>query len=236
MRKINRVQRLARREEKDIVKRIFFLSIFSVVLIFVLLTVGITGLGKLADLLDVVFKGGEEVTVETSDLNPPILDVPPAHTNEEHLKVTGFSSGGDRIDIYLDDEKVGEAVPEAGKFSLELTLKNGLNRIWAKTIAGDRQSDFSQVAVVNFDKTAPKLEVSTPVDGQSFYGNNKVPVGGKTEPNVQVFVNGFLANVDTGGEFEVVVPVAEGDSELVVKALDDAGNETLVKIPVSFRK
>lgn len=237
MRRINRVQRLARKEEKDIVKRIFLLSIVSIILIFVLVTVGITALGKFSDFLDVVFKDDKELVMEETNLLPPILDNISGSTNNESLKVTGFSAGSVKVMIYKNAQLSGEVNLEGGKFEYDLILTEGENEISAKSSKHDGiESDFSIPVVVKLDKTEPKLEVTNPVEGQSFFANSRITVEGKTEHDAQVFVNGFLANVGVEGKFDVNIPLVEGDNDIEVKALDEAGNTNIVKVRVNFRK
>jgi len=237
MKRINRVQRLARREEKDIVKRIFFLSVVSIVLIFFLLTVGITALGKLAELTDAIFKPDEKTLSENTDLTPPILDNGSKNAKTDKYKLTGFSSGGTKVEVFNNATLVGESPIESGKFEYELTLIEGENEITAKTLdESGNESELSDPIIVTFDKTDPKLEVTSPTDGQSFYSNNRIPVEGKAEVDSEVFVNGFLANISVDGSFDVIVLLPEGDSEIEVKAVDRAGNEKVIKIKVNFRK
>lgn len=235
MRRINRVQRLARREEKDIVKRIFLLSAISVVLIFILLTIGVSALGNLAELLDKVFKADTQESQDNS-LTVPILNNTSDVTNKELVTISGFSAGGDKVEIYLDGNLAGEAVVESGKFEHEITLKEGENSVNAKAVAGENISDFSQTITLTLDKKEPSLEITAPSNDQSFFGDNRIKVEGKTEGDAQVFVNGFLANVSAAGEFDVMIPLSEGENEIEVKALDEAGNSKTEKIKVNFRK
>lgn len=237
MRRINRVQRLARREEKDTVRRIFLLSAVSVVLIFILLTVGVAALGKFADFLGLFFKGQEAGQTEETNIPAPILDTVSDMTNNENFKLTGFSASGEKVEIYKNDEIVGEIPLESGKFEHEILLEIGENRIAAKAIgANGRSSDFSPTVVMTLDKTEPKLEVTNPQNDQSFFGNNRITVEGKTEKDAQVFVNNFLANVGVEGDFDALIALVDGDNEVEVKALDEAGNSNIVKIKVNFRK
>lgn len=235
MRRINRVQRLARREEKDIVKRIFFLSVVSVILIFILLTVGVTALGKFAEVLDIFFKDSGQ-QVEEVEISAPILNSAPDSTNDEKFTVSGFSSIGEKVEIYHDGEKLGETTFESGKFSYDLILKSGENEINAKTVSGQTVSDFSSPVIINLDKTEPNLEVTNPTQDQSFYSENRIKVEGTTVPDAQVFVNGFLANVEGDGRFETTITLTEGENQLEIKTLDDAGNTRVEKLKVNFRK
>lgn len=232
-----RIQRLARREEKQVIRRIIFLSVISVVLTTFVFTVGVSLLGKFADLLDVVFPGKEDETSELITVQPPILDDLPEATNSADLEVTGFAIDGDIVEIYLDSEKLDSVEIVDGRFKYEnVTLAEGENKLSVKSVRGNKTSDFSKTYVVILDKVEPKLEIESPTEGQNFIGNNRIKVLGKTDRDATVYANGFLASVDFEGKFEVLVPVAEGESEIEIKAVDLAGNTKVEKRKVVFRK
>jgi hypothetical protein len=238
MKKINRIERLAKKEEKAIVKRIFWLSIVSGGLIIAVFTIGIPLLGNFADVLNSIFGDKISQTAPAEAPNPPVFDILPPATNQELLTVTGFASEGVKVEVYQDAKLIGTTAVENGKFKYEnLVLISGENKISLKAISTeDKSSDFSQTIAIILDKVEPTLEVLNPKDGQEFNGNNRVKVEGKTDSDSQVFANGFLANVDTEGNFEVTIPLVEGESDIEVKALDDAGNTKAVKVKVTFRK
>ena len=234
-----RVERLARREEKLIIKRIFTLSVLSIVIIAVLLTLGIPALGKFADLLDKVFKRGSvNPQQQVSSLLPPRFYQLAKDTGEQKINIAGFASSGNKVELYLNNNKVDEVEIADGRFEFkDIKLDSGENKIKARTIDGSgKTSDFSTEEIINLDTTEPSLEVTAPVDGQTFERNNRIKVEGKTEKDAQVYANGFLANVDSDGNFEVIVPLAEGDNTIEVKALDEAGNSKIVGVKVNFRK
>lgn len=232
-----KIQRLARREEALMLRRIVYLSVISIVLAVLLFTVGISVLGKFTDILGLVFKGKDDSSQEESAIQPPILDELPQATNSARLPITGFVSSGDKVEIYVDDEKVGDVQIVDSKFEYkELILKNGENKIAAKAFLGDKTSDLSRVLSVIFDKDEPKLEIESPTEGQNFISNNRIKVLGKTDKDAQVYANGFLASVDLDGTFEVLVPVAEGESTIEIKAVDTAGNTKIEKRKIVFRK
>lgn len=239
MKRTYRVERLARREEKLIIKRIFTLSVLSIIIIAVLLTLGIPTLGKFADLLDKVFKrGGISTQQQAPSLSPPRFDRLAKDTAEQRINISGFAASGNKVELYLNDNKVDEVEIVDGKFEFkDIKLASGENKVKARTIDGSgKTSDFSTEEIVNLDTVEPTLAVTTPVDGQTFERNNKVKVEGKTEKDAQVYANGFLANVDVSGNFDVTVPLVEGDNTIEVKALDEAGNSKIVGIKVNFRK
>ncbi len=238
MRKINRVQRLAKREESAVIKRIFWLSVVSLILIVVIFTVGTSLLGKFADLLDKVFKNNTNISQEGPAPPPPILDTLPHATNQDTITISGFSNNSSRAEIYNGSQLSGETNVDNDKFEFkDFKLNNGENKLTLKSFdANGKSSEFSQEVVVVLDKKSPNLEVTNPTDGQTFVQNNKIKVSGKTEKDAQVFANGFLANVDSSGNFDVSIPLVEGENKIEVKALDDAGNTTKKEIKVEFKK
>ena len=234
-----RLERLSRREERKVVKRIVYLSLFSIILAVFLITLGIPLLGKFADFLNLVFRKNEISQVDTkSTPRPPILDSLPQATNSASLAISGFSQDETKVVIYNDSQNVGEAEVVSGKFQFEnLKLKDGQNEISVKAISkSGQESDLSQSVKIILDKEPPKLEVESPSEGQSFSQDNRIKVSGKTDKEAQVYANGFLASVTADGNFEVFVPVLEGETTIEIKATDDAGNTKVESRKVNFKK
>ena len=159
-------------------------------------------------------------------------------TNSANLTISGFSQDETKVVIYNDLQNVGEAEVESGKFQFEnLKLKDGQNEISAKAISkSGKESDFSGSVKIILDKEPPKLEEDTPSEGQSFSQDNRIKVSGKTDKDAQVYANGFLASVTAEGNFEVLVPVLEGETTIEIKATDDAGNTKVESRKVNFKK
>lgn len=237
MKRINRVQRLARKEEGDIIKRIVLLSILSVIIIILIFTIGVPLLGGFADLLGRIL-GNKNSSDSTLSATPsaPILENLPSATNSAALAVSGFASDGNKVEIFLNSNKVGEADVAAGKFNYQsVNLTSGDNQISAKSLsASGKESDSSVVSKVILDTAAPKLTVDNPSEGQSFSGVSKIVVEGTSDANDEVLANGFLAKVGSDGKYEVAIPLSDGDNTIEVKAIDNAGNTTVVKVKVNF--
>ncbi|MCR4325068.1 MAG: hypothetical protein NUV69_05280 [Candidatus Curtissbacteria bacterium] len=232
-----RIQRLARREEKETIKRVVFFSVISLVIAIFLFTLGIPLLGRFADLLGLVFKGQTSVS-EDATIRPPFLDELPEATNTARIKVTGFSGEGEVVKIFIDERESDETKIQDSRFAFdEVELTSGENKIRVKSKAADgKESDFSQEKIVVFDDKEPMLTVETPQDGQSFSGNNRITVSGKTDRDAQVYANNFLASVNIDGSFDVLVPVAEGETVIEIKAQDIAGNTKVEQRKINFNK
>ena len=238
MKKVYRVQRLARKEESAVIKRIFWLSVLSIVIVIVIFTIGIPLLGRFADLLDNIFGNNSNTVSEGEAPLPPVVDTLPENTNQRTITVSGFSTNSSRVEIYNFGQLVNETNVNNSKFEfIDFRLSEGENKLSFKNFSADgKSSDFSQEIVIVFDNKPPDLEVENPTDGQIFLQNNKIKVNGKTENNAQVFANGFLANVSADGNFEVSIPLVEGENKIEIKAQDDAGNTTIKELKVEFKK
>src|SRR3989338_2885256 len=227
MRRKSRLEKLSRKSENIIIKRIFYLSLFSLIIIVFLFTVGISLIGKLTDFTTFLLKKDENSQTQTYSVpNPPRLDPILHSTNSAKLKISGFSDEGTNIIIYLNDQVAGHTDTVDGKFIIDsLNLKNGDNFISAMAVRGqDNQSEETQKQTIVLDTQEPDLSINSPEEDQSFSKNNRIKVSGQTEKDAQVFVNNFLANVDSEGNFEIYVPVMEGENTIEIKAVDKAGN------------
>lgn len=237
MSKISRIEKLARKEEKETVKKIFLLSAISIVLAIGLLTVGIGILGRASELLSSLLGGKEKNVLQNTEVRKPVIDILPAVTKENEISVSGFAEDGSKILIFVNEDLAGESDVLDGKFRIEkVILVEGENKIYAKARSGDVESQQSETHTVTVDKKEPKLEIDTPFEGQNFSENNRIKVAGKTDPDAQVYANGFLASVSSDGNFEVFVPISEGETSIEVKALDEAGNSKTESRKVFYKK
>ena len=237
-RNVRRIDLLTKKEESSQVKRSFYLAVISIIIAVLIFTFGISVLGGFADFLNKIFQKDKDSGGGSRFVQPPVLDSLPQATNEAGLRVSGLAFDNSKVDIYLNGEKIGETTVDGGKFSYEsLTLESGSNEIKAKGLGPNNvESDFSKSYSVVFDRKEPDLSIDSPTDGQSFSGNNRISIKGKTHPDVQVYANGFLANVATDGAYEVFVPLNDGDNEIEIKAVDQAGNFKSLKIRVHYSK
>jgi len=234
-----RINRLAKKEETATVKRIFVLSVISGLLAIFMFTMGIPLLGKFADFLELILGSRNQSQSQNEKIvSIPNLEPIPAATNSATIDIKGFSSEGNAVEIYLNNNPAAKAEIEGGNFTFEdIQLQSGENTIAAKTLSDTGQeSEFSKTLNVRLDTEAPSLTVDAPQENQQFSGNNRIKVSGKTDPESQVYANGFLASVNSEGNWEVSIPVAEGDSSIEVRAIDEAGNITTQKRNVHFSK
>lgn len=237
-RQFRRVDLLTKKEERSQLKKAFYLAVVSLIIAFFLFTFGIGVLSGFADVLNKIFNNESENTSTKVSAQIPILDNLPDATGSAKLKVSGFAFGAKKVIFFVNGQKSGEVEVSADKFSFEdLSLKEGENEINAKSLSLDQiESDFSKSYRVVLDRNAPEFTIESPSEGQTFSGINRISVRGKTEKDAQVYAGGFLANVNPEGNFEVFVPLIDGDNEIEVKAIDIAGNVNSKKIRVRFNR
>jgi hypothetical protein len=125
----------------------------------------------------------------------------------------------------------GSEVPvgKEGLFEAEVTLEEGLNVIMVK---GTDLVGNERITNVKFilDLTPPWFEVALPTPG--FIGDDRnVKVKGFIEEGAELFVNEKVVSV-AFGQFETFINAPEGASELVVVAIDEAGNQAERKIAI----
>lgn len=240
MKKASRLQRLAFKEERAVIKRVIYLSGISLILAIFIFTFGIPLLGKFADFLNTIFGGGEQKITNFQTLAPgiPRPNPLPQAVNSRQLTISGYSDAQTTVVVYLNSKEAGSVNTLDGKFRLEnLTLEEGKNEIWAKAINRQgTESSPSIILAIILDTVEPKIELLGPSEGQTFSGDNRIKVFGKTDGDAQVFANGFLASSDLEGNFEVLVPLTDGENTIEIKAADLAGNTRVEIRKVNFRK
>jgi len=234
-----RINRLAKKEEAATVKRIFALSVISAILALFMFTLGIPLLGKFADFLELILGSqNQQQSPDGKSISPPNLDPIPAATNSANLNIQGFAAEGESVELYLNNNPAAKVETASGNFSFEdIKLQNGQNSIAAKSLSNTGgESEFSKILTIKLDTEAPELTVENPQENQSFSGNNRIKVSGKTDQDSQVYANGFLANINSEGQFEILIPVAEGDSQVEIRTIDEAGNVLSEKRNIHFSK
>lgn len=171
---------------------------------------------------------------------PPILNPLVSATNSAQIVISGNASKDQTIDLYINNIQADQIQTDKnGVFVFTETLKNGDNQIKTKAENNGKQSDFSNTFDVVLKNSPPTLDVSSPSDGQKFDKNsigsgNSINVAGKTDPSVNVTVNGFWAVVDDNNNFSYTLPLQNGDNQIKIVATDQAGNRTEKDLKVNF--
>lgn len=219
-------------------KKTMILSIVGIVIVLIVLfKFGIEALINFS-----LFLSGNSntpISVSKNDVGyvaPPVLNPLPTATNSAAVIITGSSDKNRTIVLYINrEEKDNVETNDGGAFEFDENLSKGDNLIQVKAKNKDKVSDFSNFYTVTFINTPPKLNVSSPNDGDSFHREDKsVNVTGQTDPNVIVTVNGFTAVIDENNNFSYNLPIHDGDNQIQVVAIDQAGNKSEKDLKVNY--
>lgn len=229
--------RLSRRMEQK-TKKNLLLSILGIIL--VLLLVFKFGLPLLINLS--LFLSGSKGNLEQSEnknpsfIAPPIFNSTSTATSSARIAISGVASKDQTISLYVNSDLVDETKTEDdGNFSFEPTLRPGENTIKAKAIMKDKESEFSQPLTIVFKSAPPSLNITAPIDGQSFgKDQNMLAIQGITDPDVKITVNGFWAISDNDGSFSYTLPLQNGENKIKVVATDAAGNRSEKEIKATY--
>lgn len=234
----NKYSRLASVEEKNNIKNAYkyvFLSILALVVLFV---VGIPLVVKLAGFIGDLKKSSSPV--EINDITPPAppqFDQLPEYTKEERLEIKGKSESGATVSITTNNSSSDVIANSSGEFNYVFNLKKGENTISAMaTDQSNNKSTSTQSFNVTYDNEEPKIEITNPTDGASYYGNSQrqLSIKGNVDEVVDLTVNGRIVMLKDDNTFSYATTLNEGENKFEVKAIDPSGNETLTSFTINF--
>ncbi|OGY24313.1 MAG: hypothetical protein A2172_00395 [Candidatus Woykebacteria bacterium RBG_13_40_15] len=218
-------------ENKQIYRRLAIIIGITAVLILVIWFWGITFVQIIGGLNS---KDAEESTDLNIPLTKPTFSSLPEFTNKEKITISGSTTAGVNVLLYLNGTETGKTVTDnAGKFAFtDVSLNEGLNFI--KIAASDKSGETQEErATITLDKTEPALTVSEPVNGQVFGKETKnVTIKGTTEPDTTVFINSIQTPIYQNNSFSYVLSVSAGETKIEVRAKDKAGNTKTTNLTV----
>lgn len=227
-----------RAEEKKLYRKLITTIVFLVLTIVVIIYAGIPLLVKIVVGISSLRTGKQvETTNSTSLIFPPVLDPVEEATNSAKIAVSGFAEKEATVKIYVNNkESVKVLADKDGRFSApRVMLEEGANIINATIVKEDKESSPSGEFVVIYKKNAPKLEISSPNEGQKFFSDSKdITISGETDPGSRVTVNDRLAIVNPNGNFDFRVSLSSGENTFKIVAIDNAGNKTEMERKVTF--
>lgn len=237
-----RKSRLSKNVEKRTKKTITLSIIGIVIVLFLLLKFGIEILVNFSLLLS----GGKALQNSQADQNqisyiaPPILNPLPSATDSARIIISGKSSKNMTVILYINSANVDQVQTDNnGNFTFSENLNSGDNQIETIAQYNNKKSDFSNSYDVLYKNSPPALNVSSPSDGQNFNKNqvgpdNSIVISGKTDPGATVTVNGYWAVIDNSSNFSYTLPLQNGDNQIKIIAVDQAGNKTEKDLKVNF--
>lgn len=225
-------------EERKNIKRAYLYIFLSIAGLIFLIFLGIPILVKFAGFLGEVAKSDKPVEInDTTPPAPPRLDSVPEFTNSESIDISGFSESGATIIINTNNNLSEVVANNDGKFIFLFNLEKGENSIsaTAKDTSGNTSNE-TKVYLIVFDNEEPELEVTTPKDGDSFYGTSQrqISIKGTVNEKVDLRINDRFVTIKDDNSFNFTTTLNEGANTFEVKATDPAGNISSTSLTLNY--
>lgn len=225
-------------EEKKVYRRLLISLILFVLFILAVVFAGIPLLTRTIIFLSSFHKENSTTnTITTSKIEIPILNPLSEATNSSPILVSGIGEKETTIKILVNDDEAAKTLADKdGKFEAKnIKLREGQNNIVAVTLKYDQESSPSAPQIITYQKKPPKLDISSPNEGQKFLAESKdIAISGQTDPGNKVTINDRLVIVAQDGKFNYKVTLSDGDNNYKIIATDIAGNQTTVERKVSY--
>lgn len=234
--------RLHRKQGKKYARQTALFTLLTIAVLVVVILKGIPALVKVA-----VFFGDMRSSTQpiagTDDVPPPpptLLPIADA-TFSASIRVSGYAEEGATVVLYINGRKTSETIVENNGEWLfnSVPLESGVNNLsaYAVDLAGNKSGSSKSYSVVQ-DNEAPLLEVSSPREGNKYYGESEknISLSGQAEPGSVVHVNLNLVIVAADGSFTHKLSLQDGENLIRVTARDKAGNETTLEIKVNYEE
>jgi len=232
-----RRSRLTRKTELKTKKTIFFSIVGIIVVLYLLYKFGLALIINFS--LFVTGSKGQQTNSNQNEINfiaAPVLNPTFTATNSATVTITGKADKGKDVYLYVNSSQVDQVTSDdKGNFKFTEDLEKGSNQIAARIKYNNRESEFSNILNISFQNSQPTLDISSPNDGQQYKKDqNTANVTGKTDSNVSVTVNGFMATIDFENNFSYVLTLQNGDNQIKIVATDQAGNKTEKELKVNY--
>ncbi|MFH0979865.1 MAG: hypothetical protein V1803_02900 [Candidatus Roizmanbacteria bacterium] len=219
------------------------ITVFIILLIITLLLIFTVGFKLLLNssvfIAGLFSKSSAPALNKTTDIYGSIsIDNIPTATNSAKFIISGSVVNYDKLEFFLNDEKVKDVDLKAGDtFSEEIgDLVQGANKVYIKAIESESKSKkTTNTYSILFKDLKPKLEISQPQDKDKV-SQSEILLKGMTDKEVFVRVNDLPVVVDVNGNFQTTIRLKEGDNTINIVALDIAGNSEIKTLTVIYQK
>ncbi|HZZ98441.1 MAG TPA: Ig-like domain-containing protein [Candidatus Saccharimonadia bacterium] len=228
--------RISRYEQRAALKQsIFFLALSGVLLVVFFVFVLPYSIRIYES---IVQKKGLPQLADAIPPQKPVLNSLPDATNSAQLVISGYAEGDTKVDLFQNGSKIEESDTDTqGIFSFaNVPFQTGENVFYVVSTDKANNSSESDKVTVAYDTTPPALTVTQPTDGSvvNLARQQLATVAGTSEANVKIYLNDKLLFTDTTGNFSGTYQLQQGDNNLIVRAVDPAGNETDKAIKVTY--
>jgi hypothetical protein len=174
----------------------------------------------------------------TAKPTPPVFSNVPEAVKDETISLSGRALPGTTIKLYVNGPQIGTSIAASdGVFTIaDIKLSMGKNMIYAKA-SDDKgnESEMSEILDINYDKDAPKIEITSPKDKGTITNLNKrVEITGKIDEKATITINDNTAIQKPDFSFDFWLGVSEGSVKIKVTAIDMAGNKSDKEITVRY--
>lgn len=217
-------------------KLVFLLIIIVSIIIGLTFTVFATNFGSIFK----IFSKKDNVDELVIKPTKPILNSIDESTNKEYINISGYSQKDNEVQLYVNGPEIFRTnTDENGQFEFNnVKLINGRNVVFVKaTNQKGYQSDASDNLIITLDRKEPEIEIESPKDEDNIKNLNKrITIKGKINEKSSLKINDQVAIVKPDLTFEHLLGVEEGEVEIKIVAIDQAGNETTEELKVTYQR
>jgi|WetSurMetagenome_2_1015567.scaffolds.fasta_scaffold115397_2 hypothetical protein len=235
--------RLHKTIEKQSKKMFIFSTLGLIIIILLIVIFGQTLLVDFSVILASLKSGSTQNSnaqeQSTVYIASPFLDPQPDATNSAAINVSGAQSSNPSVQIklYVNNELIDVTKTKINNTFefIDVKLKEGQNNIKAIASIQNNNSANSNIVTINYIKKEPNLSIDSPQNGDLYSGeNNTALIKGKTDPGVLIKVNDFLAITKSDGNYSTILSLHNGENNIKVAAVDEAGNITEKDLKVTY--
>lgn len=201
----------------------------------------IWGLPAIARITQYFMQGDNNPIVSNEQRpTPPIFSDVPESTFSAQVRIAGFAQPGLEVVLYLNGaEYERKFVAESGTFVFDkVSIAEGSNTVYGYTTTPrDLLSEQSKNYTIILDNTKPKVSLDKPSEGQVFRGQTERITefsGSVDESGSKVYIGERMVILQSDGRFTLPYQLVEGDQEVEIKAIDKAGNESVMSIKLRW--
>jgi len=231
------MRRLQYHQKKVADTKVILLAVLLIGLIIFIFTIGIQWLLNSAVFVNKLIGKKEVQTTKKNDFYGSLdVDSIPSATNSAKFIISGTVTNFDKLEYYLNDEKIKEADVYDRFEEVIGDLKVGTNEVYliAKTKKNDQKKQSNKF-IIYLKNEKPKLEITEPNDG-SKTAKNEIKVAGKTDKEIIIQINGLPIVVDALGNFQSTVKLNEGENKITITAQDLAENIESKTLTIIYEK
>lgn len=223
----------------DKIKRRVLLAISIPFVILVIFLLFGPYVGKLFGLVS-IYRNEDPFTKQQAPTIPIFIDTIES-SNSTAINIKGLGQPGSTIKLFVNGPEVQTTVVTTdGLFEFaDVQLIVGRNTIFAKAIGENNlESEKSQDLTIVVDKRNPKISIEEPKDDAEIKNlNNRFTIKGKVNEKATITINDRFVVQKPDLSFEYSYGTdKEGEIEIKVVAIDEAGNKTEEEFKVTYLK